>query len=248
MFKKFSTKEDVSGSTSLKSSVQRTIRSSLLTQLPFLSQPAYREVAESAGAAGATASTTESAQADAEHDEDDEVKESGGGKKKGGKGKGGGKGKKGKGKGNEEAAGQTEKGKGGGGEEEEGGEGEVTVLDEIWPKKEPLGLTKCHERLSIYTLHSVPMFWNHFDGPFIPTLKLLHRYPAMLPHVRIDRGAIKFLLADCIVAIHAEGKEHACGIGKLVGSSEEIRKAGKGVAVEVLCWIGDDLWKVDTIS
>jgi PUA domain protein len=43
---------------------------------------------------------------------------------------------------------------------------------------------------------------------------------------------------DCIVAIHAEGKEHACGIGKLVGSSEEIRKAGKGVAVEVLCWIG----------
>lgn len=105
----------------------------------------------------------------------------------------------------------------------------------------------------------------------------------MLPHVGIDRGAIKFLLAvspqprhlhnvfpalsagttlilkganmmapgllspggslpdlpaDSIVAIHAEGKVHACGIGKLVNSSEEIRKAGKGVAVEVLCWIG----------
>jgi malignant T-cell-amplified sequence len=63
---------------------------------------------------------------------------------------------------------------------------------------------------------------------------------------------------DAIVAIHAEGKEHACGIGKLMASSEEIRQAGKGVAVEVICWIGwvlghvvdgrDDLWKVDTIG
>jgi PUA domain protein len=43
---------------------------------------------------------------------------------------------------------------------------------------------------------------------------------------------------DQIVAIHAEGKAHACGIGRLVASSEEIVKAGKGVAVEVICWIG----------
>jgi PUA domain protein len=46
------------------------------------------------------------------------------------------------------------------------------------------------------------------------------------------------LAADTLVAIHAEGKVHACGIGKLVASSEEIKKAGKGVAVEVVCWIG----------
>lgn len=43
---------------------------------------------------------------------------------------------------------------------------------------------------------------------------------------------------DRIVAIHAEGKEHACGIGKMSGSSQEIKEAGKGVAVEVLSWIG----------
>lgn len=46
------------------------------------------------------------------------------------------------------------------------------------------------------------------------------------------------LAQDQLVAIHAEGKEHACGIGKMSAGSEEIRKAGKGVAVEVLCWIG----------
>jgi PUA domain protein len=46
------------------------------------------------------------------------------------------------------------------------------------------------------------------------------------------------LPAGALVAIHAEGKEVACGIGKLVASSEEIKKSGKGVAVEVFCYIG----------
>ena len=43
---------------------------------------------------------------------------------------------------------------------------------------------------------------------------------------------------DQLVAIQAEGKEHACGIGKMSASSEDLRKAGKGVGVEVVCWIG----------
>ncbi len=46
------------------------------------------------------------------------------------------------------------------------------------------------------------------------------------------------LPSGAIVAIDAEGKEHAAAIGKLVGSSEEIKKAGKGVAVEVICHLG----------
>jgi hypothetical protein len=61
------------------------------------------------------------------------LKEESSGKKKGGKGKGG-KGKKGKGK--EEKEVKTAQ------EEEGEEEGEMTVLNEIWPKKEPLGLTK----------------------------------------------------------------------------------------------------------
>ncbi|WVQ80278.1 hypothetical protein IAT38_002383 [Cryptococcus sp. DSM 104549] len=251
MFKKFNPREDVSSSTSLKSSVQRNIRSSILTQIPFLTSPAWRDP---------SAAAPEAAAADpAEPAEEKEEPASGKGGKKGGKGKGG-KGK-GKGKDKEEKKDDDEEGEGAGAD---------TVIDEIWPKKEALGLTKCHDRISIFTVQTVPLFFQHFDGPYVPTLKLLHKYPAMLPHVQIDRGAIKFLLAGAnmmapgllsaggrlpdgleegtVVAIHAEGKEHACGIGKMSASSADIKKAGKGVAVEVLCWIGDDLWKVDTIG
>ncbi|WVN90951.1 uncharacterized protein L203_106196 [Cryptococcus depauperatus CBS 7841] len=257
MFKKFSPKEDVSSSTSLKSSVQRNIRSQLLTQIPFLSLLAWRE--ESICQTSSDATTSAPTQPPVEEkDKEEPAAGKGKGGKKGGKGKGG----KGKGKDKNEREDQEEEG--------EGGAVDLFVIDEIWPKKEALGLTKCHDRISIFTIQSVPIFFQHFDGPFIPTMKLLHRYPDMLPRVQVDRGAIKFLLAGAnmmapgllsaggrlpdglakgsIVAIHAEGKQHACGIGKLTESSEEIKKAAKGVAVEVICWIGDDLWKVDTIG
>lgn len=56
------------------------------------------------------------------------------------------------------------------------------------------------------------------------------------------------LAQDTLVAIHAEGKEHACGIGKMVASSEEVKKAGKGVAVEVVTWIGSVLTLFHTSS
>jgi PUA domain protein len=46
------------------------------------------------------------------------------------------------------------------------------------------------------------------------------------------------LAANTVVAIHAEGKESAAGIGKLTASSEELVKAGKGIAVEVMSYLG----------
>ena len=86
--------------------------------------------------------------------------------------------------------------------------------------------------------------------------------------VRIDRGAIRFLLsgvnmmcpgftsaggslppadqalpANTPVAIHAEGKEHATGIGLTKLGTEEIKSVNKGVGVETVTYLGDDLWK-----
>jgi PUA domain protein len=173
-----------------------------LEQYPLLSQPAYREQSAAASA------PTEAPAADEEapKEEPKEEVEEKGSKKKGGKGKGGGGGKKG-GKGKDKKEAKDD-------DEEEGAkeEGEVLLIDDLWPKKEALGLTKwsvtrsvwsssratlgcshtwstisqkwnctehgltcSHDRISIYTINSVPLFFNHFDGPFIPTLKLLHQ-------------------------------------------------------------------------
>ena len=91
--------------------------------------------------------------------------------------------------------------------------------------------------------------------------------PFVLPVVGIDRGAIRFLLqgahmmcpgmtskggylppaesdlpAGTPVALHAEGKEHAVGIGILKLSTEEMKRVNKNVGVETITYLGDDLW------
>jgi PUA domain protein len=90
--------------------------------------------------------------------------------------------------------------------------------------------------------------------------------------VRVDRGAIRFLLsgahmmcpgltsaggylppldaalpAGTPIAIHAEGKDHAVGIGMTKLSTEDIRKVNKGVGVETMTYLGDDLWALQNL-
>lgn len=55
------------------------------------------------------------------------------------------------------------------------------------------------------------------------------------------------LNAGAVVAIETEGKEHAAAIGILKMSTEDIKSINKGTAVEIVCYLGDDLWNVDKI-
>ncbi|GME25471.1 pua domain-containing protein [Neofusicoccum parvum] len=68
-------------------------------------------------------------------------------------------------------------------------------LDTIIPKKEQLELVKLPDRVSLYALNNVPLFYQHMDDPLIPHLSLVHKYPACFKRVRIDRGAIRFVLS-----------------------------------------------------
>ena len=141
------------------------------------------------------------------------------------------------------------------------------------------------EHLPTYTLHGEPLIFQHFDGPYFPTLRLLHKRkcaiqfyyyysaalttsagrspllsplwrffcitdPFIFPHVHIDHGTIRFLLAgthvmcpgltsaggslpaDTPVAFDVEGKESAVGIGLTNLGMEDMNKVNKGVAVE----------------
>lgn len=49
------------------------------------------------------------------------------------------------------------------------------------------------------------------------------------------------------VAIHAEGKEHAAGVGLTKMGTEEMKKVNKGIGVESVTYLGDDLWALEKI-
>ncbi|KAE8882911.1 hypothetical protein PF005_g4294 [Phytophthora fragariae] len=134
----------------------------------------------------------------------------------------------------------------------------------LMPKKAPMVVAKCHNHIQIVLHEGEPVFFNQRDGPFMPTLKLLHKVPHVMKQVRADKGAIPFVLsganvmcpgltsaggdmpepleAGTPVAIMAEGKEHAMAIGILTMSTDDIRNKNKGIAIEMVHFLGDDLW------
>ncbi|KIX95405.1 uncharacterized protein Z520_08922 [Fonsecaea multimorphosa CBS 102226] len=143
-------------------------------------------------------------------------------------------------------------------------------IDDIMPKKSQLDLVKLPDRVSLYVLDDHPLFYQHMDDPLIPHLKLVHQYPKCFKHLRIDRGAIRFVLSGAtlmvpglisaggwlpdkdqevkageIVAITAEGKEEVCMIGILEVGTEEMKAKKKGVAMSAGHYLGDGLWKLD---
>lgn len=87
-----------------------------------------------------------------------------------------------------------------------------------------------------------------------------------MPAVTVDRGAIKFILGGAnimcpgltskgailpegpgfekgnVVAVYAEGKEHALAIGRLTMSTDDIKKVNKGIGVDLIAYLGDGLW------
>ncbi|VDD84148.1 unnamed protein product [Mesocestoides corti] len=134
-------------------------------------------------------------------------------------------------------------------------------LDKILPKKEPLKLLKCHDHIELFAdPNGEVIFFRQRDGPFVPTLKLLHKYPFLLPQLQVDRGAIKHVLngsnimcpgltspgaklcdvpKGTVVAIMAEGKEHAVAVGITAMSATEMYN---NVGVETWHYLNDGLW------
>jgi PUA domain protein len=47
----------------------------------------------------------------------------------------------------------------------------------------------------VVIIHGTPLFFAQRDGPWFPTLRLLHQYPDMMKKLRADVGAIKFVLS-----------------------------------------------------
>lgn len=147
---------------------------------------------------------------------------------------------------------------------------ETGVIDVLIPKKEPLLLGKCEGHVQVVIMGGVPLFFQERDGPWCPTLRVLHQYPDIMKKLRADKGAIKFVLsganimcpglttpgatihdeveADTPVAIYAEGKEHAMAIGVTKMSTADIRAINKGIGVDNLHYLNDGMWKTEKVD
>ena len=138
------------------------------------------------------------------------------------------------------------------------------AIDAVILKKSQVELMKCEDRIQLYSRDNEVVLFQHFDDVG-PTLKIVHQFPQCFPWVKVDRGAIKFVLSganimcpgltsagaslpdeclekDSLVSIYAEGKENALAIGKLTMSTDEIKSKNKGIGIELLHYLGDGLW------
>ena len=57
------------------------------------------------------------------------------------------------------------------------------------------------DRVTLYALNNHPLFFQHMDDPLIPHLAVVHRYPWAFRKIRIDRGAIRFVLSGATLMV-----------------------------------------------
>lgn len=108
-------------------------------------------------------------------------------------------------------------------------------IDLVLPKKDAFRIVKCHEHIEILVNGAGDqLFFRQREGSWMPTLRLLHKFPFFLPMQQVDKGAIRFVLSGAnimcpgltspgacltsadkgtVVAIMAEGKQNALAIG-----------------------------------
>ncbi|XP_034250456.1 malignant T-cell-amplified sequence 1 homolog isoform X2 [Thrips palmi] len=145
-----------------------------------------------------------------------------------------------------------------------------SYIDFILPKKDAFRIVKCHEHIELLVNNAGDLlFFRQREGPWMPTLKLLHKYPFFLPLEQVDKGAIRFVLSGAnimcpgltspgakmtavpkgtVVAIMAEGKQHAIAVGITSLSTDDISKVNKGVGVENCHYLNDGLWQMKPVK
>ncbi|KAJ5079253.1 mct-1 protein [Anaeramoeba ignava] len=140
-----------------------------------------------------------------------------------------------------------------------------TFIQDLFQKKNSIVVIKCSNKIQLFAFNNTVLFFSIRDGPFFPTLKLLHSYPDILPPIQVDEGAIRHIIGGAdvmipgliskggklpeenipkgsMIAIMAEDKKHALGIGVLEVETSQIPVVKKGVAAQTIHHLTDGLW------
>mmetsp|Transcript_47136 Transcript_47136/g.106818 ORF Transcript_47136/g.106818 Transcript_47136/m.106818 type:complete len:192 (+) Transcript_47136:1902-2477(+) len=140
------------------------------------------------------------------------------------------------------------------------------VIDELLPKKSPAVVAKASNHIQLLlSADNEVIFFQQRDSAWFPTLRVVHRYPELITNTwQVDKGAIKHVLGGANVfcgglvsagakmevelkpgqgvILMAEGKKHACCVGMVKMTPDDIRANPTGVAVDNLHYLNDGLW------
>lgn len=129
---------------------------------------------------------------------------------------------------------------------------------------------KLPHKTTIACIDKEPLAFHAKGEPYVPTLRVVHKYPGLMPRVTVDKGAIRFVLnganvkapgltseggsveidepAGTPVAVYAEGKASAIAVGTLAMDAKDIKPGVMGDAIKVLHYLNDGLWKLEKLA
>ncbi|KAF3423325.1 hypothetical protein E2986_00089 [Frieseomelitta varia] len=129
-------------------------------------------------------------------------------------------------------------------------------VDAIIPKKDAFRIIKCHDHIEIIVNAAGDLLF-------------FRQHPFFLPMQQVDKGAIRFVLSGAnimcpgltskgakmtpvekgtVVAVMAEGKQHALAVGVTTLSTEDIVKVNKGIGIENCHYLNDGLWQMKSVK
>ncbi|KAH0793004.1 PUA domain containing protein [Histomonas meleagridis] len=134
------------------------------------------------------------------------------------------------------------------------------IEDKLFPKKTVVVVYHLENHLELYAVQDKPVLFRLGSGQVFPHLFIAMSYPGMLPAVYVDDGAVRALLrgADLMapgikqlpepfeagqvieIRLLEQTVPFALGLAKV--DSTEINANTKGVAIEIVHILKDDLW------
>ena len=140
-------------------------------------------------------------------------------------------------------------------------------VDAVVPKKANVQLTKGkgeQNHIKLLGVDGVILFFQDRDGPWLPSLSTVEKFPHIMPVFVCDKGGKPFVLRGAKVMapgltsaggsvapgieknkpvqVHIEGEKGAQAVGITLMSSEEIITQNKGMAVDNIHFHGDGLF------
>ncbi|KCV68196.1 hypothetical protein H696_05125 [Fonticula alba] len=150
-------------------------------------------------------------------------------------------------------------------EEEEEAEPVPNIGDIVFPSTTNFKILKSRHFYTIFSVNDKPQFVQLDEGDIFPTLRVLQRFPRLMPGIYVDKGAVRPLMggsdlmvpgiykpsleaigelpAGTVVAVYAIGLQHPFMIGRLTYNVRTILGMQTGNVVENLHTMGDGLWE-----